>query len=106
MGRRWRSAYRRSLASGADVVPRAHHHEGASADGTLAVSTSAPTASGTRGGRPSVFNLLTVDSRAVHIRHYRWESTARRFLTSDVYSFARQGEQRVAVSVAGGDQGP
>jgi 3',5'-cyclic AMP phosphodiesterase CpdA len=104
----WRSANRRLLASGADVVLCGHdHHEGAGQiDGTLAVSTSGTHSFRTRGGRPSVFNLLTVDGRAVHIRHYRWESIARRFLTSDTYSFARQGEPRVAVSVAGGDQGP
>lgn len=104
----WRSAYHRLLASGADVVLCGHdHHEGAGQiDGTLAVSTSGTHSFRTRGGRPSVFNLVKVDAQAVHIRHYRWEPVARRFLTSDVYSFARQGAPRVAVSVAGGDQGP
>jgi predicted phosphodiesterase len=104
----WRSASRRLLASGADVVLCGHdHHEGAGQiDGALAVSTSGTHSSRTRGGRPSVFNLVKVDGRAVHIRHYRWEAGSRRFLTSDVYSFARQGTPRVAVSVAGGDQGP
>jgi hypothetical protein len=52
-----------------------------------------------------VFNLVTVDARAVHIQHYRWESAHRHFLTSDVHSFARQGAPTMAVSVAGGDQG-
>jgi 3',5'-cyclic AMP phosphodiesterase CpdA len=104
----WRSAYRRLLASGADVVLCGHdHHEGAGQiDGTLTVSTSGTHSFRTRGGRPSVFNLVKVDGRAVHIRHFRWESGARRFLTSDAYSFARQGASSVAVSVAGGDQGP
>ena len=104
----WRSAFRRLLGSGADVVLCGHdHHESAGQiDGTLAVSTSGTHSFRTRGGRPSVFNLVRVDGRAVHIRHYRWESGSRRFLTSDVYSFAREGAPRVAVSVAGGDQGP
>jgi 3',5'-cyclic AMP phosphodiesterase CpdA len=104
----WRSASRRLLASGADVILCGHdHHESAGQiDGTLAVSTSGTHSFRTRGGRPSVFNLVRVDARAVHIRHYRWESGSRRFLTSDVYSFAREGAPRVAVSVAGGDQGP
>jgi 3',5'-cyclic AMP phosphodiesterase CpdA len=104
----WRGAYRRLLASGADVVLCGHdHHEGAGQiDGSLAVSTAGTHSFRTRGGRPSVFNLIRIDGRAVHIRHYRWESTTRRFLTSDVHSFARQGAPRVAVSVAGGDQGP
>jgi 3',5'-cyclic AMP phosphodiesterase CpdA len=104
----WRSAYRRLLASGADLVLCGHDHQedAGQIDGTLAVSTSGTHSSRTRGGRPSVFNLVTVDGQAVHIRHFRWESSARRFLTSDVYSFARQGTPHVAVSVAGGDQGP
>jgi hypothetical protein len=69
------------------------------------VSTSGTHSFRTRGGRPSVFNLVKIDANAVHIRHYRWESAGRRFLTSDANSFARRGPPRVAVSVAGGDQG-
>jgi 3',5'-cyclic AMP phosphodiesterase CpdA len=104
----WRAAYRRLLATGADVVLCGHdHHEGAGQiEGTLAVSTSGTHSHRTRGGRPSVFNLVRIDAQAVHIRHYRWEQAGRRFLTSDVNSFARAGAPRVAVSVAGGDQGP
>jgi hypothetical protein len=52
-----------------------------------------------------VFNLIRIDSQAVHIQHFRWESDNRRFLPSDTYSFARRGAPKVAVSVAGGDQG-
>ena len=104
----WRSAYRRLLGTGADVVLCGHdHHEGAGqVEGTLAVSTSGTHSHRTRGGRPSVFNLVGIDSQAVHIRHYRWEHSGGRFLTSDVNSFARTGAPKVAVSVAGGDQGP
>jgi 3',5'-cyclic AMP phosphodiesterase CpdA len=103
----WRSAYRRLLNTGADVILCGHdHHEGAGQiEGKLAVSTSGTHSHRTRGGRPSVFNLLTIDERAVHIRHYRWEHSSRRFLTADLNSFARQGPPRVAVSVAGGGQG-
>jgi len=103
----WRSAYRRLLTTGADVILCGHdHHEGAGQiEGKVAVSTSGTHSHRTRGGRPSVFNLVTIDERAVHIRHYRWEHSSRRFLTADLNSFARQGPPRVAVSVAGGDQG-
>jgi 3',5'-cyclic AMP phosphodiesterase CpdA len=103
----WRAAYRRLLTTGADVILCGHdHHEGAGQiEGTLAVSTSGTHSFRTRGGRPSVFNLVKVDESAVHIQHYRWEAERRRFLTSDANSFARQGVPRVAVSVAGGDQG-
>jgi 3',5'-cyclic AMP phosphodiesterase CpdA len=103
----WRSAYRRLLTTGADVILCGHdHHEGAGQiEGTLAVSTSGTHSHRTRGGRPSVFNLVSIEAQAVHIRHYRWEQSARRFLNSDVNSFARSGAAKVTVSVAGGDQG-
>ena len=103
----WRAAYRRLLTTGADVILCGHdHHEGAGQiEGTLAVSTSGTHSHRTRGGRPSVFNLVSIDAQAVHIRHYRWEQSARRFLTSDANSFARAGAPKVTVSVAGGDQG-
>ena len=102
---RWRSAYRRLLQTGADVILCGHdHQEGAGQiEGALAVSTSGTHSFRVRGGRPSVFNLIRVDDRAVHIQHFRWESSGRKFLRSDTFSFARSGPPRVAVSVAGGE---
>jgi hypothetical protein len=104
---RWRSAHRRLLATGADVVLCGHdHQEGAGqVDGTLAVSTSGTHSFRSRGGRPSVFNLVTVEQGAVHIQHFRWQPATREFQRSDAFSFARAGPPKVAVSVAGGDQG-
>lgn len=104
---RWRSAHRRLLATGADVVLCGHdHQEGAGQiDGSLAVSTSGTHSSRSRGGRPSVFNQVTIEPGAVHIQHFRWEPATRRFHRSDTVSFARAGAPKVAVSVAGGDQG-
>ena len=58
-----------------------------------------------RGGRPSVFNLVTLDSQSVHIQHFRWVSGDRQFIPSDKFSFGRKGAPKVAVSIAGGDQG-
>jgi 3',5'-cyclic AMP phosphodiesterase CpdA len=103
----WRSAYRRLLATGADVILCGHdHQEGAGQiEGTLAVSTSGTHSHRVRGGRPSVFNLVTIEPDAVHIRHYRWSVRTKEFTPSDTYSFARVGPPKVAVSVAGGDQG-
>jgi 3',5'-cyclic AMP phosphodiesterase CpdA len=103
----WRSAYRRLLTTGADVILCGHdHHEGAGQiEGALAVSTSGTHSFRTRGGRPSVFNLVVIDAAAVHIQHYRWEADRRAFRTSDATSFARRGPAKVTVSVAGGDQG-
>jgi 3',5'-cyclic AMP phosphodiesterase CpdA len=104
---RWRSTHRRLLATGADVILCGHdHQEGAGQiDGTLAVSTSGTHSSRSRGGRPSVFNLVTIDAEAIHIQHYRWQLAGREFQRSDAFSFARGGPPKVAVSVAGGDQG-
>jgi len=104
---RWRSAHRRLLATGADVVLCGHdHQEGAGqVDGTLAVSTSGTHSFRSRGGRPSVFNLVTVEPGAVHIQHFRWQPTTREFQRSDAFSFARAGAPHFTVSVAGGDQG-
>jgi 3',5'-cyclic AMP phosphodiesterase CpdA len=104
---RWRSAYRRLLATGADVILCGHdHQEGAGQiEGAVAVSTSGTHSSRVRGGRPSVFNLVRVDERAVHIQHYRWESAGKEFRRGDTFSFARAGPPKVAVSIAGGDQG-
>jgi len=102
---RWRSAYRHLLATRADVVLCGHdHQEGAGqVGGILAVSTSGTHSSRSRGGRPSVFNLVRIDQQAVHIQHFRWEPASRHFLRSDTYSFARPGPSKVAVSVAGGE---
>lgn len=103
----WRSAYRRLLATGADVILCGHdHQEGAGQiEGTLAVSTSGTHSARSRGGRPSVFNLVTIEPGAVHIQHFRWALRTREFSRSDSFSFARAGAPKVAVSVAGGDQG-
>jgi len=103
---RWRSAYRRLLATGADLVLCGHdHQEGAGQiEGALAVSTSGTHSSRVRGGRPSVFNLIRVDERAVHIQHFRWQPPERSFVRGDTFSFARTGPPAVAVSIAGGDQ--
>ncbi len=103
----WRSAHRRLLATGADVVLCGHdHQEGAGQiDGALPVSTAGTHSSRSRGGRPSVFNLVTIDPSAIHIQHFRWQPTTRQFQRSDAFSFARAGPPKVAVSVAGGDQG-
>jgi predicted phosphodiesterase len=103
----WRAAYARLVKTGADVLLCGHdHHEGAGQiHGSLAVSTAGTHSFRTRGGRPSVFNLVRIDANAVHIRHYRWEVSSRQFLTSDMNSFARRGS-RVAVSVAGGEGNP
>jgi 3',5'-cyclic AMP phosphodiesterase CpdA len=104
---RWRSAHRRLVETGADVILCGHdHYEGAGQiEGGVAVSTSGTHSYRQRGGRPSVFNLVVLDESSVHIQHFRWVSVDRQFIPSDKFSFARRGAPKVAVSVAGGDQG-
>jgi 3',5'-cyclic AMP phosphodiesterase CpdA len=104
---RWRSAHKRLLDTGADVILCGHDHfEGAGQiEGGLAVSTSGTHSYRQRGGRPSVFNLVTLDAQSVNIQHFRWISGDRQFIPSDKFSFARKGAPKVAVSIAGGDQG-
>jgi 3',5'-cyclic AMP phosphodiesterase CpdA len=104
---RWRSAHKRLLDTGADVILCGHDHfEGAGQiEGGLAVSTSGTHSYRQRGGRPSVFNLVTLDAQSVQIQHFRWVSGDRQFIPSDKFSFGRKGAPKVAVSIAGGDQG-
>jgi 3',5'-cyclic AMP phosphodiesterase CpdA len=89
---RWRTAQKRLLTIGADVVLCAHdHQEGAGQiDGLLPVSTTGTHTGRTRGGRPATFNVIHVDKQAVHIVHYRWDKGAGEFHPSTESVFARQ----------------
>lgn len=88
---RWRTAQKRLLGLGADVIFCAHdHQEGAGQiDGVLPVSTTSTHTSRTRGKRPSAFNVIHVDKQAVHIVHYRWDASADEFHPSTESVYAR-----------------
>jgi 3',5'-cyclic AMP phosphodiesterase CpdA len=102
----WRDAQRRLAEAGPDVVLCGHDHQESAGQvsGTLAVSTASTQTSRTRGGRPSVFNVVRVDAKRVEVQHYRWEEGSRTFTPSDATSFARRGPREAVVSVAGGDE--
>ena len=70
---RWPSAQRRLMATGADVVLCGHdHQEGAGqVEGGITVSTSGTPSLRSRGGRPSMFNLIHIDSSVVHVQHFQ-----------------------------------
>jgi 3',5'-cyclic AMP phosphodiesterase CpdA len=89
---RWRTAQRRILASGADVVLCGHdHQEGADVlAGRVVVSTTGTLSVRTRGGRPSCFNFVTIEPSAVQVTFFRWEAEAGRFRPSDTFAFARE----------------
>lgn len=97
---RWRTAQQRILESGADVVLCGHdHQEGADVlGGRVVVSTTGTLSVRTRGGRPSCFNFVTIESSAVQVTFFRWESEHGRFRASDTFAFARE-RQGVPVGV-------
>jgi 3',5'-cyclic AMP phosphodiesterase CpdA len=97
---RWRTAQRRIVESGADVVLCGHdHQEGADVlDGRVVVSTTGTLSVRTRGGRPSSFNFVTVEPTAVQVTFFRWEAERGRFRPSDTFAFAR-ARQAVPVAV-------
>lgn len=96
---RWRTAQRRILDSGADVVLCGHdHQEGADLlDGRVVVSTTGTLSTRTRGGRPSCFNVVTIEPSAVQVTFFRWEAERGRFRPSDTVAFARERETPVPV---------
>jgi 3',5'-cyclic AMP phosphodiesterase CpdA len=88
---RWRTAQRRIVDSGADVVLCGHdHQEGADMiDRRVVVSTTGTLSVRTRGGRPSCFNFVTIEPSAVQVTFFRWEAEGERFRPSDTFAFAR-----------------
>ena len=88
---RWRTAQERIRAAGVDLVLCGHdHQEGAGqVDGVVAVSTAGTHTSRTRGGRPSAFNIVTVEEDSITIQHLRWEAGGKRFVASDLARFGR-----------------
>lgn len=108
----WRDAHRRIDATGADLVLCGHDHQehvGMVAE-RAAVSTASTQTSRTRGGHPSVFNLVRIEATWIEIEHFRWEPETKEFTPSDRHRFARLGvakagaSQEPVVSVAGGDE--
>jgi 3',5'-cyclic AMP phosphodiesterase CpdA len=99
----WKTAQARLAELAPDVVLCGHDHQESAAQvgGTLAVSTASTQTSRTRGGRPSVFNLVRIYATGVEVRHFRWDADAGSFTPSDSASFARSAQQAPVVSVAG-----
>ncbi len=100
---RWRTAQRRIAGSGAEVVLCGHdHQEGAELlDGRVVVATAGTLSNRSRGGRPSSFNLVTIDSASTQVTFFRWESERGKFRASDTVAFARGSRtQEASVPVA------
>jgi len=88
---RWRTAQKRIVAAGTDVVLCGHdHQEGAEMlDGKVVVSTAGTLSTRARGGRPVSFNFVTIDPAAVQVTFFRWDAGKQRFQPSDTAAFAR-----------------
>jgi 3',5'-cyclic AMP phosphodiesterase CpdA len=101
---RWRSAHKRLIDTGADVVVCGHdHQEGAGqVEGRITVSTSGTHSDRSRGGRPSVFNVVRIEREVVHVQHYRWDPATGCFAPSDRFSFARHFTPEPVVSTVDG----
>jgi 3',5'-cyclic AMP phosphodiesterase CpdA len=94
----WRSAGRRLVACGADVVLCGHdHEEGAGLLGDRAVVSTANTLSTrTRGGQPASFNVVRLQSDRVEVEFLQWDAAAARFISSERNAFARPSADRAA----------
>jgi 3',5'-cyclic AMP phosphodiesterase CpdA len=88
---RWKQAQRRIVDTGADIVLCGHDHQELVdvIDDRVVVSCAGTLSTRSRGGKPSVFNRVTVDHEAIHVELYRWEHEATVFKRSDVHTFPR-----------------
>ena len=105
---RWRKAQQRLVETGADVVLCGHdHQEGADMlGGRVVVSTAGTLSKRSRGGRPSSFNMVTIEPAAVQVTFFRWEAERARFRASDTFAFARahgHAERRDSVPAGAGN---
>jgi 3',5'-cyclic AMP phosphodiesterase CpdA len=99
---RWKTAQRRVVAAGTDVVLCCHdHQEGAEQlDGKVVVSTASTLSSRARGKRPVSFNVITIDPSAIQVTFFRWDAGRRRFQPSDTAAFARKKAPTLEPQVA------
>ena len=88
---RWRQAHQRIRATGADLILCGHDHQESSGqiDGSVVVSTTGTLTSRTRGQRSSAYNVITVDSESITVRHYRWDEGTLSFTPSDQSRYGR-----------------
>ncbi|HKV74232.1 MAG TPA: metallophosphoesterase [Gemmatimonadales bacterium] len=87
----WRSAGRRLVACGADVVLCGHDHEEGTGllENRIVVSTASTLSTRVRGERPASFNVVRLLPDRVEVGFQRWDKSASRFLSSDLNVFAR-----------------
>jgi 3',5'-cyclic AMP phosphodiesterase CpdA len=87
----WKRAHRHILETGAELVLCGHDHQEAAdmLGDRVVVSTAGTLCTPARGGRPSSFNFVTIESTAIHVTFFRWDGQRNRFQASDTFAFAR-----------------
>lgn len=87
----WQSAQRRLRATGADLILCGHDHQESAGqlDGDTVVVAAGTHSNRTRGGRPTVFNLIEVDATQIIVRQQRWEMATGAFQAGEEHRFAR-----------------
>lgn len=100
----WKSANRRLIETGADLILCGHDHEEGAGwlDDKVVVSTANTLSTRTRGARPASFNVIRLLADRIEIEFQVWDSAARRFAPSERHAFARPEHQpaRAAAQVA------
>ncbi|MEX0690888.1 MAG: metallophosphoesterase [Gemmatimonadales bacterium] len=88
---RWKTAQRRIVASGADLVLCGHDHtEQVEALEGVVVACAGTLSTRSRGGRPPVFFRIVVEDEAMTVEHYRWDASGGVFRRSHQHQFARR----------------
>jgi 3',5'-cyclic AMP phosphodiesterase CpdA len=97
---RWRQAQRRLRETGVELILCGHdHQEGAGQlAGGVVISTAGTHTTRTRGGRPSAFNVISVDPSSIGIQHMRWDGNAKRFVAADLNRFGRTQRRKDATT--------
>lgn len=88
----WRSAQARLDACGADLVLCGHDHQESvgQLDGGAVVVASSTHSNRTRGGHPTVFQVIEADAESITVRPQRWDAGVGRFMPAGEHRFARR----------------
>lgn len=88
---RWKTAQRRIVESGADLVLCGHdHQEQVDVLDGVVVACAGTLSTRSRGQRPPVFFRIVIEDDAIVVEHYRWDAPAGVFRRSHQHQFARR----------------
>jgi 3',5'-cyclic AMP phosphodiesterase CpdA len=88
---RWRQAQRLFRATGAELILCGHDHQESCGElENVIVSTAGTHTHRCRGGRPSAFNLVTIDGESISVQHIRRGGGPTGFTAGDLQRFGRR----------------